>query len=42
VAAWITGVVGLSLAWVAAASYLPVARRALADGKRVETRGTSG
>lgn len=33
VVAWITGTVGLALAWVAAASYVPVARRALARGR---------
>jgi cardiolipin synthase (CMP-forming) len=33
VIAWITGIVGLALAWIAAASYIPVARRALADGR---------
>jgi cardiolipin synthase len=32
--AWITGIIGLALAWIAAASYVPVARRALADGRR--------
>ena len=34
VAAWIIGLVGLALAWIAAASYVPVARQALADGRR--------
>ena len=34
VAAWVIGLLGLGLAWVAAASYVPVARRALADGRR--------
>ena len=34
VVAWIIGLLGLTLAWVAAASYVPVARRALADGRR--------
>ena len=33
VAAWIIGLLGLTLAWVAAASYVPVARRALAAGR---------
>lgn len=33
-AAWVVGLIGLALAWVAAASYVPVARRALADGRR--------
>lgn len=31
--AWITGLIGLVLAWIAAGSYVPVARRALADGR---------
>lgn len=34
VAAWVVGVTGLVLAWAAAASYVPVARRALARGRR--------
>ena len=34
VVAWAVGLLGLALAWVAAASYVPVARRALADGRR--------
>jgi cardiolipin synthase len=34
VIAWITGIIGLILAWMAAASYIPVARRALSDGRR--------
>jgi cardiolipin synthase (CMP-forming) len=34
VIAWVTGAGGLTLAWVAAASYVPVARRALAEGRR--------
>ena len=38
VVAWIIGVVGLVLAWTAAASYVPVARKALADGRRGGTR----
>jgi cardiolipin synthase len=33
VVAWAVGVVGLCLAWVAAASYVPVARKALSDGR---------
>jgi cardiolipin synthase (CMP-forming) len=33
VAAWVIGMLGLTLAWVAAASYVPVARRALAAGR---------
>jgi cardiolipin synthase len=32
--AWFTGVVGLTLAWFAAWSYVPVARRALAEGRQ--------
>jgi len=39
VVAWVTGLVGLALAWVAAASYVPVARRALADGRRARAEG---
>ena len=39
VVAWGTGIVGLALAWVAAGSYIPVARRALAAGAG---RGTGG
>jgi cardiolipin synthase len=33
VVAWVTGIVGLTLAWIAAASYVPHARRALARGR---------
>ena len=33
VIAWVTGTVGLTLAWVAAARYVPHARRALAAGR---------
>lgn len=40
VAAWIVGITGLILAWSAAVSYLPVARRALARGRRSDA-GTS-
>jgi len=40
VVAWITGIIGLTLAWVAAGSYVPVARRALADGRRSRAGGT--
>ncbi len=32
--AWVTGIIGLVLAWMAAASHVPVARRALLDGRR--------
>ncbi len=41
VAAWVIGLLGLVLAWVAAASYVPVARRALADGRRHDTAPTT-
>jgi cardiolipin synthase (CMP-forming) len=34
VVAWVTGIIGLVLAWIAAGSYVPVARKALADGRR--------
>ena len=34
VVAWIIGLCGLALAWVAAASYVNPARKALADGRR--------
>jgi cardiolipin synthase len=34
VIAWVTGIIGLILAWIAAASYVPLARNALADGRR--------
>ena len=34
VIAWITGIIGLTLAWIAAGSYVPVARKALAEGSR--------
>lgn len=33
VVAWVAGIGGLTLAWVAAGSYVPVARRALAGGR---------
>jgi cardiolipin synthase (CMP-forming) len=33
VVAWVTGLVGLTLAWVAACSYVGPARRALAEGR---------
>jgi len=41
VIAWVIGLLGLALAWVAAASYVPVARRALADGRRTDTDPTT-
>jgi len=34
IVAWVTGVTGLVLAWVAAGSYVPVARQALAEGRQ--------
>jgi cardiolipin synthase len=34
VVAWVAGITGLALAWAAAAWYVPVARRALRDGRR--------
>jgi CDP-diacylglycerol--glycerol-3-phosphate 3-phosphatidyltransferase len=37
----VIGVVGLILAWVAAASYVPVARKALADGRHADARTPS-
>ncbi len=40
VAAWVVGLLGLTLAWIAAASYVPVARKALADGRRHDTTPT--
>ena len=33
VVAWVTGIAGLTLAWIAAAAYIPLARRALARGR---------
>ena len=42
VAAWIIGSLGLVLAWVAAASYIPVARRALAAGRHPDAVPTAG
>ncbi len=41
VIAWVTGLIGLALAWAAAASYVPVARKALADGRRSRAGGAS-
>jgi cardiolipin synthase (CMP-forming) len=32
--AWVTGIIGLVLAWIAAGSYIPVARHALSEGRR--------
>jgi cardiolipin synthase len=39
VLAWVTGIIGLTLAWVAAGTYLPVARKALAAGRKARTEG---
>jgi cardiolipin synthase (CMP-forming) len=39
--AWVCGIPGLALAWVAAAAYLPHARRALARGRHGRTRSDS-
>jgi cardiolipin synthase (CMP-forming) len=41
VVAWVTGILGLALAWIAAARYVPVARRALADGRRSRSGGAT-
>jgi len=38
----VVGLLGLALAWVAAASYVPVARKALADGRRPNSTPTTG
>lgn len=40
--AWIAGIGGLALAWVAAAAYVPVARTALLEGRRARTKGVVG
>lgn len=37
--AWLTAVPGLALSYIAAASYLPAARRALADGRAAKCAG---
>jgi len=37
--AWVTGLIGLVLAWTAAASYVGPARKALADGRAAHTQG---
>ncbi|HEX3981860.1 MAG TPA: CDP-alcohol phosphatidyltransferase family protein [Acidimicrobiales bacterium] len=42
VVAWVTGIIGLTLAWVAAGSYVPVARQALVDGRRTRSQGRTG
>jgi len=41
--AWVTGLIGLVLAWIAAGSYIPVARQALAEGRHAaETPDRAG
>ncbi len=40
--AWVSGGVGLALAWVAAGSYVPVARRALAAGRAARAGDVAG
>jgi cardiolipin synthase len=41
--AWVSGIIGLVLAWIAAGSYIPVARQALAEGRRGrDTNGSTG
>jgi cardiolipin synthase len=37
--AWVTGLIGLGLAWIAAASYVPVARQALSEGRAADRDG---
>jgi cardiolipin synthase len=37
--AWVTGLIGLVLAWIAAGSYIPVAREALAEGRSSQGDG---
>jgi cardiolipin synthase len=34
IVAWVTGITGLVLAWIAAGSYIPVARKALSEGRQ--------
>jgi cardiolipin synthase len=41
VVAWVTGLIGLTLEWIAAAAYLPVARNALAEGRSAKTKGVT-
>ncbi len=41
VIAWVSGLLGLALAWIAAASYVPVARTALADGRRARRQAAA-
>ena len=39
---WITGIVGLTLAWIAAGSYVAPARQALRDGRAARHAGSVG
>lgn len=39
--AWVTGCIGLALAWIAAASYVQPARKALSDGRRRKVEGVA-
>ncbi len=38
--AWVSGLIGLVLAWIAAGSYMPAARRALAGGRQARIEGS--
>jgi cardiolipin synthase len=38
--AWVTGIVGLTLAWIAAGSYIAPARQALRDGRAARQAGS--
>jgi hypothetical protein len=40
--AWGSGLIGLTLAWVAAVAYIGPARRALAEGRRGRRDGGAG
>ncbi len=42
IVAWIFAIPGLALAWVAAAAYIPVGRRALSSGREGRSRAASG
>ena len=37
---WVTGIVGLTLAWIAAGSYVAPARQALRDGRAARHAGS--
>jgi cardiolipin synthase len=41
VVAWVAGLTGLTLAWIAAASYVPVARTALTAGRQARRRAAA-